>query len=844
MSVLPKTNKEPTQGEKRFVQEVLLQGEAPLWMQWVTKRKRDKIQDRLLVVGRYKIFSIKRGVTGKKTIKRVGHIFDLKEIFSADVDRVVFKFKDFDIDIQARGAGTDMLYNLRVCMQQYTCSFADYALPKITLLPPDRILQSLPTIDYGPCHGILATYDAYCNYYKTQPNQEFIKFIYDLSMKGVTDFILDECPGIERKEQAINFVPIKSALRHNTFFKSFIFRNIQRREIADSISDTLTHNITLQKIVLSGCDARDESFIAIGNSFKKNQLNSIVDIDFSNNPMKEKGASGLGEGLQFFPHSLLRLNLSNCELNTKGVSSIVQSFCFGKEVAHGLVELDLSHNNVSTNGASHLGDWFSQVTVNCQLKYLLLSNTKIDAAFLFRAMKNATIRSLEEIDISANKIDIATSQTLCGVIDSLPVLRVLNVAYCSLVPQSVEGILRSITNNTNLSDVSVNISGNELGIAGAVSVSQILLITSNISSLWMKNCGFKKEGLTKIVGALGQNIERTTLRVLDLGNNFASGTAAKMTKLISALAEVVKKHPSLEYLGLSGNGDKMSIGKEIEPLFRALSSNPKLVELNITGNKIGDQMAVMLCDQLRSNFNLRSLLWDINGISIGGWRAFLNLCQTNQNLIHCPTPNVDIDRAIKESKNKDQFKDKIKEILDLTRDALKQNSGGMLFVSVSKIKQGKTYGDNFRQFIGLGVSGQSQDPNIIAQSNSLNTLRHGTSRDSTAIGYGALPNPQTDYNYQDPPNSGFHGVNSGYEAPPPPPPPLGSVQRDNSYTYEDPPAPPPRDEYGNDYSYQQSSLDFPAEYDDTQYETVQYENTQNDDTQYESYDSPPPPPPL
>eukprot|EP01115_Flamella_aegyptia_P006221 TRINITY_DN26208_c0_g1_i1.p1 TRINITY_DN26208_c0_g1~~TRINITY_DN26208_c0_g1_i1.p1 ORF type:complete len:139 (-),score=36.45 TRINITY_DN26208_c0_g1_i1:13-429(-) len=138
MATTSKTNREPTAGEKRFVQEVLLRGEPPMWMQWVTKRKRDKVQDRLLVVGKYRVFSIKRTVTGKKVIRRVGHFFDLKEIFSSDIDKLVFKFRDFDIDVQGPGAGTELVYNIRCAMQIYTTSFPEYALPKITLLPPER----------------------------------------------------------------------------------------------------------------------------------------------------------------------------------------------------------------------------------------------------------------------------------------------------------------------------------------------------------------------------------------------------------------------------------------------------------------------------------------------------------------------------------------------------------------------------------------------------------------------------------------------------------------------------------------------------------------------------------
>jgi hypothetical protein len=32
-------------------------------------------------------------------------------------------------------------------------------------------------------------------------------------------------------------------------------------------------------------------------------------MDFSNNRMNDKGATGLGEGLQFLPHTIYRLNV-------------------------------------------------------------------------------------------------------------------------------------------------------------------------------------------------------------------------------------------------------------------------------------------------------------------------------------------------------------------------------------------------------------------------------------------------------------------------------------------------------------------------------------------------------
>jgi hypothetical protein len=87
--------------------------------------------------------------------------------------------------------------------------------------------------------------------------------------------------------------------------------------------------------------------------------------------MRDRGASGLAEGLQFLTHTIFRLNLANCGLTSKvppkypqtnfqGVSSLLQAFCFGKDVAKNINELDLSHNNIGSQGSSQLANWLNQ----------------------------------------------------------------------------------------------------------------------------------------------------------------------------------------------------------------------------------------------------------------------------------------------------------------------------------------------------------------------------------------------------------------------------------------------------------------------------------------------------
>ena len=146
-----------------------------------------------------------------------------------------------------------------------------------------RVLQELPPIgliivrsvfnatdffsplDPGIAHGFLATYEAFCDYYKLPPSQEFIKYVHDLVAKGIrllfvhlrkhfgfkgsTELIMDQCPGIERKTDPINFAPIRAALRHNTYFTFFALK--MSRKVSSSCNGMFLTSISEKKLLFA-----------------------------------------------------------------------------------------------------------------------------------------------------------------------------------------------------------------------------------------------------------------------------------------------------------------------------------------------------------------------------------------------------------------------------------------------------------------------------------------------------------------------------------------------------------------------------------------------------------------
>lgn len=52
----------------------------------------------------------------------------------------VLKFREFEIDITAATAGMELIGVVRKAFQKISYAFADYALPKIILLPQERFV--------------------------------------------------------------------------------------------------------------------------------------------------------------------------------------------------------------------------------------------------------------------------------------------------------------------------------------------------------------------------------------------------------------------------------------------------------------------------------------------------------------------------------------------------------------------------------------------------------------------------------------------------------------------------------------------------------------------------------
>ena len=114
------------------------------------------------------------------------------------------------------------------------------------------------------------------------------------------------------------------------------------------IAESLKHNHSLLEINLSNCDISEKECEAIGEALMVNR--SLQVLDLYDNPISA-GVEHIAESLKH-NHSLLEINLSRCDISEKGAKSLAISL---KE-NNSLLTLILSGNNLSDGAAAHIAD--------------------------------------------------------------------------------------------------------------------------------------------------------------------------------------------------------------------------------------------------------------------------------------------------------------------------------------------------------------------------------------------------------------------------------------------------------------------------------------------------------
>jgi len=116
--------------------------------------------------------------------------------------------------------------------------------------------------------------------------------------------------------------------------------------------------------------------------------------------------------------------------------------------------------------------------------------------------------------------------------------------------------------------------------------------------------------------------------------------------MLESLTNLLSSDCPLEALILAG-GPKSQLKGELVSLIYDLATNDSLLELDVSGQSMGNRGAVALGKTLQTNNTLTTLTWDDNQTTLPGFQSFRTGVERNHSLKVMALPILDIAAAIR-----------------------------------------------------------------------------------------------------------------------------------------------------------------------------------------------------
>ena len=209
---------------------------------------------------------------------------------------------------------------------------------------------------------------------------------------------------------------------------------------------------------------------------------------------------------------------------------------------------------------------------------------------------------LTTLDLRYNEIGTAGAESLSEALKVNTCLTTLDLSDNNVDAAGAESLSEALQVNTCLT--TLNLSWNNIGAAGAESLSEALKVNTCLTTLGLRRNDIGAAGAESLSEALKVN---TCLTTLDLSDNNVDAAGAK------SLSEALKVNTCLTTLDLSGN----NIGAAgAESLSEALKVNTCLTTLDLRDNNVDAAGAESLSEALKVNTCLTTL--DLSDNEIGG----------------------------------------------------------------------------------------------------------------------------------------------------------------------------------------------------------------------------------
>ena len=370
--------------------------------------------------------------------------------------------------------------------------------------------------------------------------------------------------------------------------KNLIKLNISNNDIsseaAHDIAVVLSHNTSLEELDFScnnfGASGTARLFLSM-KSFTRlitlnagnirmtdfaadivanvlNNNSNLKELDLSNNKIQAVGAMEIFKNTIIL--SLNKLNISHNNISDQGADNIATFISQNTE----LQELDLSHNNLQAAGAVKI----CRTNISKLIKFNIGHNTIITteasndmAAFI--SLNN----KLQLLDLSYSNLGFVSTFKNMQSTNNLSVLKIVN---CYIISEAAKELATLLQYSSKLTEI--DLSHNNLSTTDAVKIFKGMKSVSYLVSINISHNMISDEAAGSIANVL---LYSTKLKELDLSHNYFSASG------IVKIFQEMKKVLNLIALNVSHN---MITDEAAESITTVLSHNSNLQTLNVSSN--------------------------------------------------------------------------------------------------------------------------------------------------------------------------------------------------------------------------------------------------------------------
>uniref|UniRef100_A0A671Q2Z0 CARMIL C-terminal domain-containing protein n=1 Tax=Sinocyclocheilus anshuiensis TaxID=1608454 RepID=A0A671Q2Z0_9TELE len=520
-----------------------------------------------------------------------------------------------------------LLVCICVCLF-HMCVFVCFrrVIKNLSLKPVERI-TSLQTLwenhtpaEAGPCGGFSRLYWCVCDQMNV-PYRDEVQWDVDTIYlsQDTRELCLQDFIHLDNRD----LLAITAALEFNQWFIKLSIKDFKlSADLCDQILRVVSRSTKLEELTLDNTGLKSDFAQKFAAALSQNPNSVLHTISLANNCLEDKGAVVLSSALSKLTPGLKQLDLSKTSLSAKGVSVLAQ--CFGST---SLTHLNLSGNTLRGDDIPHLWSFLSQSN---HLHTLDLSNSEcsLDLSDVLCCRKGKEFpSSFKQFFSSALSL-----QNIC-------------LSGTKLPSEGLKALLLGLACNTNLRDVSLDISGCELRSAGSQILEGCIAEIPNITSLDISDNGLDSDLSTLLVW-LGKN---RSIKHLSIGRNFSNIKTKNLGQVLVSLVHMIQEEDSpLASLSLADSRLKA----DLSVVLNALGGNSSLTHLDISGNSMGDFGAKMLAKALQVNTKLRTVIWDRNCVSAQGLQDVAAALEKNYTIRFMPVPITDAAQALKNNSEK------------------------------------------------------------------------------------------------------------------------------------------------------------------------------------------------